>query len=104
MANGLGFIDPSAGGAKETILLAPRPTDLSGKVVGLLDNTKEQADIILQTVGEALCERYGVETLIIRRKEHYSKPAATEIIDLMRAKLQALTEGAALASKQLWSK
>ena len=27
-----------------------------------------------------------------------------EIIDLMRAKLQALTEDAALASKQLWSK
>ena len=27
-----------------------------------------------------------------------------EIIDLMRAKLQALTEGAALASKQLWPK
>ena len=60
MANGLGFIDPSAGGVKETVLLAARPSDLTGKVVGLLDNTKEQADIILQTIGEALCERYGV--------------------------------------------
>ncbi|HIM62805.1 MAG TPA: hypothetical protein EYM42_08770 [Dehalococcoidia bacterium] len=93
MANGLGFIDPSAGGAKETILLAPRPTDLSGKVVGLLDNTKEQADIILQTVGEALCERYGVETLIIRRKEHYSKPAATEIIDEMTGRVDVAIAG-----------
>ena len=93
MANGLGFIDPSAGGGKETILLAPRPTDLSGKVVGLLDNTKEQADIILQTVGEALCERYGVETLIIRRKEHYSKPAATEIIDEMTGRVDVAIAG-----------
>jgi len=93
MANGLGFIDPSAGGGKETILLAPRPTDLSGKVVGLLDNTKEQADIILQTVGEALCERYGVETLIIRRKEHYSKPAAAEIIEEMAAQVDVAIAG-----------
>ncbi len=34
--------------------------DLAGKVVGLLDNTKEQADVILETVAEALRERYGV--------------------------------------------
>ena len=93
MANGLGFIDPSAGGGKETILLAPRSTDLSGKVVGLLDNTKEQADIILQTVGEALCERYGVETLIIRRKEHYSKPAAAEIIEEMAGQVDVAIAG-----------
>ncbi|PKB76678.1 MAG: hypothetical protein BZY85_02865 [SAR202 cluster bacterium MP-SAtl-SRR3965592-G1] len=93
MANGLGFIDPSAGGGKETILLEPRPTDLSGKVVGLLDNTKEQADIILQTVGEALCERYGVETLIIRRKEHYSKPAAAEIIEEMAGQVDVAIAG-----------
>ena len=30
--------------------LAPRPMDLAGTVVGLLDNTKEQGDVILQTV------------------------------------------------------
>ena len=93
MANGLGFIDPSVGGGKETILLAPRPTDLSGKVVGLLDNTKEQAGIILQTVGEALCERYGVETLIVRRKEHYSKPAAAETIEEMAGQVDVAIAG-----------
>lgn len=93
MANGLGFIDPSVGGGKETILLAPRPNDLSGKVVGLLDNTKEQAGIILQTVGEALCERYGVETLIVRRKEHYSKPAAAETIEEMAGQVDVAIAG-----------
>ena len=79
MANGLGFVDPSAGGKKETTLLAPRPSDLAGKVVGLLDNTKEQADIILQMIGDALCERYGVERVMVRRKEHYSKPVVPPI-------------------------
>ncbi|MCH8894359.1 MAG: hypothetical protein IIB32_12750 [Chloroflexi bacterium] len=93
MANGLGFVDPTAGGGKETVPLAPRPANLSGKVVGLLDNTKEQADIILQTIGEALCERYGVEKVIIRRKEHYSKPAAKEMIDEMANQVDVAIAG-----------
>ena len=56
MANDLGFIDPTAGGGKAKIAMAPRSMALAGKVVGLLDNTKEQADIILQTIGDALRE------------------------------------------------
>ena len=47
MTNDLGFIDPTAGGSKTKIALAPRPMDLAGKVVGMIDNTKEQADVIL---------------------------------------------------------
>jgi hypothetical protein len=56
-------------------------------VVGLLDNTKEQGDIILQTIGEALCERHGAQ-VVIRRKEHYSKPASAAIIDEMAREVQ----------------
>jgi hypothetical protein len=83
MENNLGFVDPTAGGGKQQIELAPRPTDLAGKVIGLLDNTKEQADIILQTLGEALRERYGASSVIMRRKDHYSKPATDALIDEM---------------------
>ena len=93
MVNELGFVDPTAGGSKEIILLAPRPTNLSGKVVGLIDNTKEQADIILQTIGEALRERYGVEGVIVRRKEHYSKPATEEMIDDMAKQVDIAVAG-----------
>ncbi len=77
------FVDPTAGSVSEPIALADRPSDLSGKVVGILDNTKEQADIILQTLGEALREKYGVKEVIMRRKEHYSKPAPDEMIKEM---------------------
>ena len=93
MANGLGFVDPTAGGVKERVPLAPRPSNLSGKVVGLLDNTKEQADIILQTIGDALCERYGVDRVMIRRKEHYSKPAPSEMIDEMAKQVDVVIAG-----------
>jgi urease gamma subunit len=88
MSNDLGFIDPTAGGSRAKIALAPRPADLAGKVVGLLDNTKEQADVILETVADVLRERYGVAKVIIRRKEYYSKPASEELINEMAKEVQ----------------
>ena len=88
MANDLPFIDPTAGGGKTRIALAPRPMDLAGKVVGLLDNTKEQGDVIMETVAAALREKYGVAKVVIRRKEHYSKPAADALIDEMAKEIQ----------------
>ena len=80
MTDALPWIDPTAGTGKAPIARAPRPMDLAGKVVGLLDNTKEQGDVILQTVADALRERYGAKVLI-RRKEHYSKPARDALIE-----------------------
>ena len=79
--NDLPFIDPTAGGGRAKIALAPRPMDLAGKVVGLLDNTKEQGKLILETIGEALRERHGVARVVLRSKEHYSKPALASLID-----------------------
>jgi hypothetical protein len=86
--NDLGFIDPTAGGNRATIALAPRPMDLAGKVVGLLDNSKEQADVILETIGQALRERYGVAKVIIRRKEAFSRPATEALLNEMAKEVQ----------------
>lgn len=88
MANELPFIDPTAGGSRIKIALAPRPPDLAGKVVGLLDNTKEQADIILDAVAQALRERYGVAKVVTRRKEFFSKPATEALINEMAEEVQ----------------
>ena len=84
----LPFIDPTRGGSKTKLQRAPRPMDLAGKVVGLLDNTKEQADIILEAIGEDLRKRYGVADVVFRRKEYFSRPAATALIDDMAKKVQ----------------
>jgi hypothetical protein len=88
MEEALPWIDPTAGGGKAKIALAPRPMDLAGKVVGLLDNTKEQGEIILATKGEALRERHGVARIVVRREAHYSKPAAAAIIDEMAKEVE----------------
>jgi len=88
MTNDLGFTDPTSGGNQPKIAVAPRPVDLAGKVVGLLDNTKEQADIILKTIGDALCERYGAARIVMRRKEVFSKPVTTEMVEEMAGEVQ----------------
>ena len=84
----LPWIDPTAGSGKAKVALAPRPMDLAGKVVGFLDNTKEQGDVILQAVADALVERHGVARVVIRRKAHYSKPAAIDIIEDMAKEVE----------------
>ena len=86
--NDLAFIDPTRGGVKAKLQRASRPIDLAGKVVALLDNTKEQGDIILDTIGEALRSRYGVAEVVKRRKEYFSRPAKPELIDEIAAKAQ----------------
>jgi hypothetical protein len=88
MPDDLPFIDPTRGGAKTRLQRAVRPMDLAGKVVGLLDNTKEQADVILEAVAEALLQRYGVADVIIRRKDYFSRPAPAALIDEMASKVQ----------------
>ena len=88
MTNDLGFIDPTAGRGRAKIALAPRPMDLAGKIVGMIDNTKEQADVILETVAEILRSRYGVAKVIIRRKEHFSRPASEALLNEMAKEVQ----------------
>jgi len=88
MTSELGFIDPTAGGNKARIALAPRPMNLAGKVVGLLDNTKEQADIIFETVADVLRNRYGVARVVIRRKEAFSRPATEALLNEMAKEVQ----------------
>jgi len=88
MADALWFVDPTAGGNKARIPLAQRPLDLVGKVVGLIDNTKEQADVILETIAHELRSRYGVKEVIIERKEAFSRPATPAQLDAMAKRVQ----------------
>ena len=77
--------DPSVGASK-SVALAPRPAALAGKVIGLYDNTKEQADIILEALGEEFKRRHGVKETLNFRGVHYSRPAPPETIEDMARK------------------
>lgn len=79
------FYDPSVSTTKN-VAPAKRPAGIEGKVIGLYDNTKEQADVILEAIGADLVERYKAKSLLNFRGVHYSKPAPLETIEDMARK------------------
>jgi hypothetical protein len=56
--------------------LAPRPRDLRGLRIGVLDNSKPNADALLGRVAELLVERADAASVHAWRKPGASKPAA----------------------------
>ncbi len=60
---------------------APRLPDLGGKRVGLLDNSKNKADRLLDAVTSILDRQYGFSDVVRRRKPSASKPVAPEVIE-----------------------
>lgn len=61
--------------------LAPRLPSLAGKRVGLLDNSKNKADRLLDTVATILHEQYGFTDIVRRRKPSASKPADPQVVE-----------------------
>ena len=60
---------------------APRPTGLEGKRLGLLDNSKNNADRFLEMVAKILDEQYGFSNIVRHRKPSASKPVAPAVIE-----------------------
>jgi hypothetical protein len=52
----------------------------------LFDNTKDQADVILEVLADELTRKHGVKDLIRRRGTHYSSPMPPEMLEDMAAK------------------
>ena len=65
--------------------LSPRPTDLRGKRLGLLDNSKANSDVILYAIARILNEQYEFSDIFYAKKHSASLPPVPEIVaDLHR--------------------
>jgi hypothetical protein len=67
--------------AKQHRLAPRRFTSLDGVRLGLLGNSKLNADAVLLAVGELLKERYAIESVVMRSKPTFSKPAPDEVVE-----------------------
>ena len=68
--------DPFAG------LLAPRRPDLRGLRVGVLRNTKKNAELLLAELARLLVDEHGAaEVSVARTKEKFAIPAPPELIE-----------------------
>ena len=80
------LVDPTGadpGGAP--LILSPRPVDLRGKRLGLLDNSKANSDIILNSIADILNKQYEFADIFYVQKHSASLPPVPEIMaDLHR--------------------
>ncbi len=77
------LLDPTAKPHDDEKPLAQRLKDLSGKRVGILDNTKSNADVLLTRMAALLREQHGAAEVIHRRKAHAAIGATNELLDEM---------------------
>ena len=73
--------------------LAPRPSDLRGLRLGILDNSKPNADVLLGRVAELIAARTGAGPIRVWRKPGSSNPAAE--IDAIAAGADVFLTGSA---------
>lgn len=62
-------------------VLAPRRADLGGARVGLLENTKQNAALLLTEIGKLLVAEYGAaEVTLLRTKTAFALPVSDDLV------------------------
>jgi len=74
--------------------LAPRRfSTLDGVRLGLLGNSKLNADAVLVAVGDLLKERYALKSVFVRSKPSFGKPAPDEVVAEMMDNADVVVTG-----------
>jgi len=87
----LGLLDPTSGPTRSNTQAAlPQLETLSGKRIGLLDNSKTNVAALLARIGQALVRDHGAAGLVLRTKLIYSRIAPAELIEGLVANCDAV--------------
>lgn len=82
MAEGrIRVLSPVGERRQETLSAPALPRDLRGKTVGFLDNTKANFDRLVADMAGLLADRFGVRTVVHRKKANAATPAARELLE-----------------------
>ncbi len=88
------ILSPEGSSSSKQHQLAPRRfKSLDGMRLGLLGNSKLNADAVLLAIGDLLKERYEIESVFIRSKPTFSKPADPELVDEMLRNADVIVTG-----------
>jgi hypothetical protein len=60
--------------------LAPRPAGLRGLTIGLLDNTKPNAEVLLSEIADELRRRHGVGRSLMFTKGYFGTPMEEDML------------------------
>jgi len=72
---------------------APRRDDLRGARVGLLANTKQNADIFLEALGTLLTDRHGAAGVLTRTKTAFAQPAPEDMLKELTSECDVVITG-----------
>ena len=75
------ILDPAGGTSASSRQLAPRPAALGGLVIGILDNSKPNARVLLEAVAEGLKGRFNASAIRVWHKPGASAGAAPAVLD-----------------------
>jgi hypothetical protein len=89
------ILDPVGSTAATSRALAPRPASLQGAVIGVLDNSKPNARVLLEGVARALAEKLGARDVRVWRKPGASIGATTPVLDEIAAQCGAVLTASA---------
>ena len=75
------LLDPTARPNDEEKPLARRDGVLHGKRIGILDNTKSNADVLMLHIATLLLQHHGASDVVHRRKAHAAIGATEEVME-----------------------
>lgn len=88
------ILSPEGSSTIKQHTVAPRRfKTLDGARIGLLGNSKLNADAVLLALGDLLKERYNVESVFMRSKPTFSKPAPDELVQQMLDNADVIVTG-----------
>jgi len=88
-----GGLDAHGTAAGGGLALAPRRGDLRGATVGLLVNTKKNADVFLDEVGRLLVGEYGAASVLTRTKQNFAQPVSEGLLKELTTECDVVVTG-----------
>jgi hypothetical protein len=78
----MNLLDPTIASEEEAIDFAPRPVNLRGLRVGLIENTKKNAEEVLRRLAEKLAVAYGMTATALVHKPQRAPVKDAQIAEL----------------------
>ncbi len=85
--------NPTAPSPESTQILRRSVGDLSGKVVGFIDNAKPNFHLLVDDIAGLLTARYGVKAVVKSAKRGSSMPATQQVLDELAAQCDLVVTG-----------
>lgn len=95
MGNRIRVLSPVGEVRRAGFTVPSLPTSLEERTVGFLDNTKPNFDRLVSDLGDLLKERFGVKTIVHRKKANAATPASPEILAELAKQCDVVFAGSA---------